>query len=189
MLTLYKTLVRSKIEYLSPLWDPSKITDIQTLESVQRNFTFQIEGYSDYDYWTRPKLLKIHSLQIRRERFIIIQMFKIHNNLTSNDLNLQFTTSDRRGSIAILPQIPKQASAKCLSLFESSFAVKGPKLWNAIPKDTRNETKLERFKISLSKFLDSIPDQPPVTGYTTRNNNSILSHRSDGGSQHGDWPL
>ena len=50
MIPLFKTLVRSRLEYLCPLWNPSKITDIQTLESVQHNFTSKIYGFSEYDY-------------------------------------------------------------------------------------------------------------------------------------------
>ena len=34
MLTLYKTLVRSRVEYSCPLWTPSKIEDIAKLEQV-----------------------------------------------------------------------------------------------------------------------------------------------------------
>ena len=33
MMTLFKTMVRSKLEYCSPVWDPSKIGDIQALGS------------------------------------------------------------------------------------------------------------------------------------------------------------
>ena len=44
MLTLYKTMVRSRLEYCCPVWNPSKIQDIQALENVQRNFTRKISG-------------------------------------------------------------------------------------------------------------------------------------------------
>ena len=189
MLTLFKTYVRSRLEFSCPLWNPHKITDIQTLESVQRNFTSKIDGLSEFNYWERLKLLKLHSLQRRRERYIIIHMFKIRMNLTSNDLNIQFATSPRRGILAILPQFPKQAAARNITLFESSFAVNGPLLWNILPPDVRLHTKLEPFKISLSKFLDTVPDEPPVTGYVTSHYNSLRRLRKEGGSRNGDWPL
>ena len=43
MLTLFKSLVRCKLEYCSPLWSPYLIGDIQALESVQRRFTRRID--------------------------------------------------------------------------------------------------------------------------------------------------
>ena len=44
MLTLYKSMVRRLLEYCCPLWHPSKICDIQELESVQKAFTTRITG-------------------------------------------------------------------------------------------------------------------------------------------------
>ncbi len=50
MLTLYKSMVRSLVEYCGPLWHPTKISDIQELESVQKTFTIRIAGSPDMHY-------------------------------------------------------------------------------------------------------------------------------------------
>ena len=73
MLTLYKSMVRSLVEYCCPLWHPTKIQDIQELESVHETFTARIAGMQDmhYSYWYRLIHLSLMSLQRRRERFII----------------------------------------------------------------------------------------------------------------------
>jgi len=39
MLNLYKSMVRSLLEYCLPLWSPVRISDIEELESVQKAFT------------------------------------------------------------------------------------------------------------------------------------------------------
>ena len=92
MTTLYKSMVRSKLEYCCPVWDPPKITDIQATETVQREFTRNISGLKDLDYWER---LKILSLQRRRERYSIIQVWKILNGLSPNSTGVTFDNSDR----------------------------------------------------------------------------------------------
>ncbi len=79
MLTLFKTLVRSKLEYCCPVWNPHKIADIEAIESVQRNYTRRISSCRDLNYWERLKKLSLLSLQRRRERYIIIYTWKIAN--------------------------------------------------------------------------------------------------------------
>ena len=47
LLTLYKTMERSKLEYCCPVWNPVKISDIRKLENVQRFFVRKIVGLKD----------------------------------------------------------------------------------------------------------------------------------------------
>ena len=44
MLTLHKSMVRSQLEYCSPLYNPVKISSFQELKSVQKVFTSKISG-------------------------------------------------------------------------------------------------------------------------------------------------
>ena len=68
--------------------------------------------------------------------------------------------------VAIIPPLAKSSSSSNQSLYDQSFAVLGPKLWNKVPSTVRAAPKFDAFKISLSNFLDLIPDNPPVTGYS-----------------------
>ena len=179
MLTLYKSMVRSVLEYCCPLWNPNKIQDIITLESVQRTYTSKIHTVKHMDYWDRIKALKLLSLQRRRERYIIINIWKILQGITTNDLNIEFYFNERTG---IKCKIPKLLSpnSKHQTLYDNSFAVKGPKLWNTLPCYLTSITELNTFKIGLGRFLDEIPDKPPVSGYVTTNSNSILDYKKEG---------
>ena len=172
MMTLYRAIIRSRLEYLSPLWHPSKIEDIKTLEGVQRLFTSKISGLSELSYWQRLKKLKLMSLQRRRERFIIISIWKIFNGTASNDLNIEKTYSERRGLRAVVPPLCKSASAHCQTLYDQSFAITGPKLWNCLPTKLTTITTKTTFKSALAKHLDQITDHPPVEGVAS--DNSIL---------------
>ena len=169
MMALYNSLIRSRLEYCSALWHPSKQEDIIVLESIQRLFTSKIQGLADYSYWDRLRILKLLSLQRRRERFIIIQTWKIINNQTPNDLQFEIITSERRGVKVKVPPLNMNASQRARSAYESSFAVLGPKLFNTLPRHISTITKKGPFKTALSKHLESIPDEPPVDGVTSRN--------------------
>ena len=179
MLTLYKSMVRSLVEYCCPLWNPVKISDIQELESVQKTFTSKIAGMKGVSYWDRLKQLNIMSLQRRRERFIIMHMFKILHSMTSNDLNIEFVSRPRLGYLAKIPSINKDSSAANKTLYNNSFAVVGPKLWNAIPYKLNTISNIDDFKQKLTKFMLSVPDTPPVKGYFPKNSNSILCWHKD----------
>ena len=90
MLVLFNSIVRSKLEYCCPVWDPYKVKHINSIEQIQRNFTKKIKFMRDLDYWQRLKTLNIMSLQRRREKMIIILVWKIKNNLAPNNINLIF---------------------------------------------------------------------------------------------------
>ena len=77
MLTLWKSLILPRIEYCCQLWSPHKVTDIVQVEAPQRTFTSKINGLQHLNYWERLKELNLYSLQRRRERYIIIYVWKI----------------------------------------------------------------------------------------------------------------
>ena len=178
MLTLFKSLVRSRTEYCCPLWNPSKVEDIMKLEAVQRSFTSRIREVRHLPYWERLKELKINSLQRRRERYIIIHVYKIANNLSPNDINMKFYQTKRRGSCCIIPPINKRSKAKYQTQYDSSFHITGGKMWNLLPAEIKSKPSLESFKMSLSKYLSLFPDCPPIPGYPSENSlTTILTLR------------
>ncbi len=66
-------------------------------------------------------------------------------------------------------------------LYDKSLAVKAGRLWNTLLNDVNQITELNTFKEMLGKFLDRIPDRPPVKGYSTVNRNSTLDWVNQGG--------
>ena len=173
MLTLYKSLIRPVLEYNCEVWNPYKLKDILAIEKLQRAFTHKISGMQDFNYWERLKQLNLLSLQRRREKLIILNIWKIKNKIIPNSINLHFKDHLRsQARKAVLLPLPK-TNCRLLTKFENSFAIKGAKLWNTLPSSLTCITQLNEFKVALHKHLSDIPDKPPLPGYHTLNNNSL----------------
>ena len=84
MLTLLKSLVIPLLEYCCQLWNPWKANDIQAIEAIQRAFAYKITEVQHLNYWERLHELKLYSLQRRRERYIIIYIWKITQYMVPN---------------------------------------------------------------------------------------------------------
>ena len=157
--------------------------DIKKLESTQRAFTRYISECQGLSYWDRLKKLGLMSLQRRRERYVILHMWKIWQGAVPNDLDIQFYDHTRLGTRCKIPAIKRNVNSTTLSrsIYDHSFAVRGPKLWNAIPKNIKCAPSFEVFKSKLTSHLISIiPNLPPEPGYTTPNSNSILDWNAGG---------
>ena len=53
MITIWKSIIQTKIDYCSQLWSPNDQHSIARLESVARNFTSKIAGFQHLDYHER----------------------------------------------------------------------------------------------------------------------------------------
>ena len=176
MLILYKSLIRPKLEYCSPLWSPVKVGEVELVEEVQRKFTRWINSCAGMTYWQRLQHLQIQSLQRRRERFLIIEVWKVYRGLTPNTTNIRFTVHPRLGVKAELPSLNlyKRAQAVFRSLLEDSFGVRALQLFNKVPQEIIANTTLPSLKVHLGEWLSKIPDRPPVKGVPRIGDNSLL---------------
>ena len=157
-------MVQPKLDYCSVLWSPSDQASIARLESVARHFTSQVAGMGELDYWDRLTSLQMASQERRRERYSIIFVWKIAEQLVKG-YSVSFSTNPRRGRLANVPVPPQHVAPAVRKARDGSLRVKGAKLFNIIPKELRDMTgTVEQFKAGLDQWLSSIPDQPTVAG-------------------------
>ena len=62
----YTTYVRPLLEYCTPIWSPTYVTDIVKIEKVQKYYTKRISPISNLSYKQRLQCLKLDSLELRR---------------------------------------------------------------------------------------------------------------------------
>jgi len=94
MMSLCKTLVRPHVEYCGSVWNRHYIKDKKLIEKVQRRFTKIINNMEGKTYQERLQCLKLWTLEERRNRQDLIEIFKIGNGLSSIKLNEHFTVDD-----------------------------------------------------------------------------------------------
>ena len=70
---LYKTIVRSHMEYAHAVWNPYMKSQIRDIEAVQRRATKQVPGLKDLSYEERLQKLNLPTLKFRRLRGDMIE--------------------------------------------------------------------------------------------------------------------
>ena len=182
MLTLLKVLIRPHLEYGCQVWNPHKACEIKLLESVQRSFTRKIDGTTvgtvKMNYWERLQHLKLYSLQRRRERYIIIYVWKIvYGHVPNLQPPITAYLSDRQGLTCRRRDLTHGRYTRFGTLKENSLVGKGLLLFNRLPAEIKAcNDSLETFKKKLDNFLKTVPDQPVMQGYhQPASDNSITS--------------
>ena len=168
MKTLFTSLIRPKVEYGCQVWNPAKRQEIVELEMVQRRFIKRIEGIEHLTYPEQLKKLKLYSLERRRERYLIIYLWKMLENLVPKCIDLRRRNGGRNGRSFRLPLLSRTASTRLKTIRDDSFFVQSVKLFNALPRNIRDlkGCNVEKFKNELDKFLLKLPDAPLIPGYT-----------------------
>ena len=163
MLQLFKSLVRPILEYCCLVWDPTKPGDIKAIENVQRCFTRRLDGMQNLDYWARLKVLNLMSLQRRRQRYMLIHVWKTIHGFVPDSANLVFHGCGRLGMRLKPPPFPYWAETRRANQYHSSFGPRAARLWNMLPAAVNSCGSLGRFKSSLGNYLTGFNDRPPVS--------------------------
>ena len=175
MVTLWKALVVPVLDYCSQLWCPWEKGDIRTIEGVQRTFTNRITEISHLNYWQRLKILNMYSLERRRERYIIIYVWKMISGLVPN-IGITTKTHSRHGRTCKVRKIATNATCRIKTICAASLRVRGCALFNTLPKAVRtsNEVTVDGFKRQLDKYLATVADEPALPHYSSRSDTNSL---------------
>ena len=170
MLTLWKSLILSHVEYCSQLWSPSTVGHTQSLELLQKSFISRIYGMDELSYWEQLETLNLYSLERRRERYQVLYTWKIIEGYVPNfdSTPIVVVENKRRGRSCIPPPLLSSAPERIKNIRFASLSHRGPRLFNSLPLEVRNlkGVSVDVFKTALDKHLRGIPDQPLIPNYT-----------------------
>ena len=93
-LNLYKSMVRPHIECASQIWSPIYKKHKVILENVQRRATRLVKCVQNKSYQERLTFLGLPTLEYRRERADMVQVFKIMHDIDKVDKGKLFQMSE-----------------------------------------------------------------------------------------------
>ena len=129
--------------------------------------------------WARLKKFKIYSQERRRERYMVIFLWKISQGMVQG-YNVEYTSViGRRGRTALPRNVVQSSSSLVRKARESSIGVKGARIFNLLPAHIRNvnAVNVDSFKKSLDSFITNIPDQPTLAGMGRAAESNSLLHQ------------
>ena len=150
--TLYCTYVGPHIEFAISAWNPFLKKDVVTLEKVQRRATRMPTSLKGLDYEERLNRMNLMSLELRRVRGDLIQMYKVTK---CTDLITWHSTpvwSEPRGGRR--SQLRREIVSACQPR-HNFFLNRIAPVWNSLPDEIVDATSIESFKSKLDKFLTS----------------------------------
>ena len=154
-LNLFKSLVRTHLEYASSVWSPVFKKDRIDLENVQRRATKLVRCISHLLYSERLRALGLPSLEYRRERADVIQVYKILHDIDKVDKNKLFTLSGYTATRGHSLKLFKRRSR--LKIRANSFSNRVVDVWNSLPEQVVQAPSLNCFKSRLNNWWKHHP--------------------------------
>jgi hypothetical protein len=157
---LYKSMVRSHLDYASTVWHPMTTKLKDDIESVQRRATKQIPSLKHLSYPDRLKKLNLPTLAYRKIRGDIIEAYKIVSNIydesvTNNILDMKCDQNERasqRGhKYKLVQNINRTKNRKYY------FTSRIVKIWNGLPQCIIYAPSVNSFKSRLDRYWQNQP--------------------------------
>ena len=156
LLQLYKCLVRPHLEYCMQVWNPYLKKDIDLLEGVHLRATNMIWGYKHYCYKDRLALCQLSTLEGRRLRGDLIQVFKLLTGLYQINYNnffvLDVNTSRRGHTLKVAKPCTR------LDIRLHNFSRRVVNCWNNLRIEIVECQSINNFKHKLGMFLSTRHD-------------------------------
>ena len=136
------------MDYGDSIWYPRFKGDAKAIEKVQKRATKMIYAIRNHSYTDRLKALNLPSLEYRRRRGDMIQVFKIVHGLERIPSDAFFV----RDAGITRGHSLKLSKPRCLTkLRQEVFSQRVISDWNSLPEEVVTAQTVNSFKIRLDK--------------------------------------
>ena len=154
-LKLYKLYVRHHLEYSVQAWSPWAEADKELLESVQRRVLRMTTGLASRDYEEQLREVGLTTLEARRQRGDMIQVWKYLNHRQAVDPAVLFKMrsdvterATRAADPLALADQPCRGEVR-----RNFFNVRVTRSWNALPTSCKHAANIDSFKALHDKYM------------------------------------
>ncbi len=148
---LYKALVRPQLEYCVQAWRPYLKKDIEKIEKVQRRATKMISECSKLSYEDRLKITGLTTLEDRRNRGDLIEVFKILRGFSKVDYRHFFQLVDNSKTRGNKYKLVKSRSR--LDIRKHFFSQRVVNEWNKLPDSVIEAESVNSFKNKYDSYV------------------------------------
>ena len=148
---LYKALVRPQLEYCVQAWRPYLKKDIEKIEKVQRRATKMISECSKLSYEDRLKITGLSTLEDRRNRGDLIEVFKILRGFSKVDYRHFFQLVDNSKTRGNKYKLVKSRSR--LDIRKHFFSQRVVNEWNKLPDSVVEAESVNSFKNKYDSYV------------------------------------
>ena len=146
---LYNQRVRPHLDYGMAACPPNSSADSKLLEAVQSKATAMVYGIRHENADARRKMLGLMSLEQRRERGDLIEVFKILKGLTRIDPAKFWEVRDARNGARLVKELAINGRKQRQSFFSYRIIQK----WNLLPIELKTAPSLACFKTRLDERI------------------------------------
>ena len=152
---IYPSMIRSHMEHAVQAWSPQLKKDINLLELVQRRATKLVGSLRDCTYEQRKTALGLTSLEVRRARGDLIEVFKIIHGFENIQRDQFFKMESevhehelRHNELKIY--VPQAASSRRRRFFD----IRVINSWNELPRNLVRRQPISAFKSGLDCHIN-----------------------------------
>ena len=147
-LCLFKSQIRSHLEYSIHVWSPRKVKEIERLERVQKWATKIVRGCEDLKYEERLKFMGLPTLVYRRvwgDMIMVFNILNVYEEGVGPKLDLKNKSITRSHGRSLVKGIFKTNWKKY------GFCNRVVNVWNGLPDDVVISSDVNEFKNKLDK--------------------------------------